>query len=34
MNFGIIFVFCGPKNIKIIYSLNHNIQPSKICWTV
>ena len=31
MNFRVIFVFCGPKNIKIVYSVNRNIQLSKIC---
>jgi hypothetical protein len=34
MHFRIIFVFFGLKNIKIVYSLNHNIQSSKLCWTV
>jgi len=34
MNFRIIFVFCDPKNVKIVYSLNRNIQSSKIFWTV
>ena len=24
----------AQKNIKIVYLLNHNIQSSKICWTV
>ena len=34
MNFRVIFVFCGPKNIKIVYSVNRNIQSSKICCLV
>jgi len=28
------FRILRPQNIKIVYSLNHNIQSSKICWTV
>ena len=34
MNFRVIFVFCGPKNIKIVYSVNRNSQSSKICCLV
>jgi len=34
MNFRVIFVLYDPKNIKIVYSVNRNIQSSKICCLV